>query len=56
MEKIKQETGKTKEQLSRDAFNIIELVQVACINKDGFNIIKRKLLDLGNDILRLRGE
>jgi hypothetical protein len=41
------------EKLSKDAFDIIELIEVAGVEGTSFNIIRKRLLDLGNDILRL---
>lgn len=43
-------------ELSNKAFSIIELVQLAIPDKEKFKIIRKKLLDLANDIKRLSGE
>ena len=39
--------------LGSKAFSIIELVEVSNIPKASFEIIRKKLLNLGNDIIRL---
>lgn len=39
--------------LANRAFNIIELIEIAGISNPSFSIIRKKLLDLGNDIKRL---
>lgn len=39
--------------LSLKTFNILELVEVAGIKGESFNLIRRRLLNLANDILRL---
>lgn len=39
--------------LGDKAFSIIELVEVAGVPKSSFDIIRKKLLDLGNDVKRL---
>jgi hypothetical protein len=39
--------------LASKAFGIIELIEMAEINDTQFKIIRKKLLDLGNDIIRL---
>ena len=39
--------------LARKAFAIIELVEVTNISEPSFMLIRRKLLNLGNDIRRL---
>lgn len=40
-------------ELSVRAFSIIELIEVAGLSDISFTIVRKKLLDLGNDILRL---
>lgn len=39
--------------LGSKAFSIIELVEVAGVSEQSFEIIRKKLLNLGNDIIRL---
>ncbi|WP_336786950.1 hypothetical protein [Paenibacillus sp. MMO-177] len=41
------------EYLGSKAFSIIELVEVAGVSPKNFEIIRKKLLNLGNDIKRL---
>lgn len=41
------------EHLANKAFSIIELVEVAGIKEQSFLLIRKKLLNLGNDIKRL---
>lgn len=41
------------EKLAQQAFNIISLLEVCNISDKNFMILRKKLLDLGNDILRL---
>lgn len=38
------------------AFQIIELVEASGVNEKSFKIIRKRLLDLGNDIIRLDEE
>lgn len=42
--------------LANKAFSIIELVQLAVPEDEKFKIIRKKLLDLANDIKRLSGD
>lgn len=42
--------------LANSAFSIIELVEVADISEQSFKIIRKRLLNLGNNILRLEGK
>lgn len=42
--------------LSKRVFSMIELVQLAIPDDSKFKIIRKKLLDLANDIQRLSGE
>jgi len=44
------------DELSNRTFFIIELVQLAVNDQDKFKIIRKKLLDLANDIKRMSGE
>lgn len=39
--------------LGNKAFSIIELVEASGISKEAFNLVRKKLLNLGNDIKRL---
>lgn len=39
--------------LASKAFHIIELVEVAGIKGASFDLIRKKLLNLGNDIIRM---
>lgn len=41
------------EHLANRAFSIIDLVEVADISEQSFILIRKKLLNLGNDIKRL---
>lgn len=40
--------------LGNGAFSIIELVEVAGLEENQFKLIRKRLLNLGNDILRLK--
>lgn len=42
--------------MAMQAFHIIELVEASGVNDKSFKIIRKRLLDLGNDILRLDNE
>ncbi len=42
--------------LAKRVFSLIELVQLAIPEETKFKIIRKKLLDLANDIQRLSGE
>lgn len=39
--------------LANRAFNIIEILEVSELKQTAFTVVRKKLLDLGNDILRL---
>ena len=39
--------------LASKAFHIIELVEVAGVKGASFDLIRKKLLNLGNDIIRM---
>ncbi len=45
---------KELEQVATKIFSIIEFVEVSGISGASFQVIRKKLLDAGNDILRLR--
>lgn len=47
------ETKDMKALLAKRAFDIIQLLEMTEIASKPFNVIRKKLLDLGNDILRL---
>lgn len=42
------------ESLANRAFSIIEIIEVANISEPLFILARRKLLNLGNDVLRLK--
>lgn len=53
---ITMETKDEKALLAKRAFDIIQLLEMTEITDKSFNVIRKKLLDLGNDILRLGTE
>lgn len=50
------DTKDKKALLAKRAFDIIQLLEMTEIAPKPFNVIRKKLLDLGNDILRLDTE
>lgn len=42
--------------LANKAFSLIELIEVAGVPEQSFSLIRKKILNLGNDILRLEGK
>ncbi len=42
--------------LSNKTFSVIELIEVAGISEQSFKLIRKKLLDIGNDIKRLEDD
>lgn len=44
---------KTKEDLYRDAINLLDLIEISMGDKKKFAFIRKKVLDLANEILKL---
>lgn len=47
---------KTKDELYRDAINLLDLMEVALNDEKKFSFIRKKVLDLANEILKLGDE
>lgn len=44
---------KTKEELYRDAINLLDLIEISMNDEKKFVFIRKKVLDLANEILKL---
>lgn len=47
---------KTKEELYRDAINLLDLIEVSLNDEKRFSFIRKKVLDLANEILKIGDE